>query len=412
MVTRSIALASVVSFFLVSSAAGINPCEVATLTEPEGADGFGASTGISGDWIVVGAGGEAPNSSGAAYFFRREEEEWIQQQRVRGSQIGDSSEAFGASVAIDGEWAVIGAPNLSFNPFGAGQAYVFRFDGLNWVEHAFLVPSISHTGDVFGQSVDIEGDVIVVGAPQVSVGQQDIGRVFVFRFDGSAWVEKAALSREPSTAAAELAWRSVAISGNRIVAGDRRDSSTVEDAGAVFVFAHDGNTWSQETKLVANDPGVNAWVGDVVAIEGTTVVTGARAAAYIFEFGPGVWQQKRKLTNDVSPFFDTNFGIFTAVSGGRAFVYGAPGVFVYETSGSLWRRTGTATSHSGTDHGHLSIDGNLLVSRTIVFNLLGGALCIPSVSEWGGIMLALLLVTVSTILLRLQCQQFGPQPSP
>jgi hypothetical protein len=402
MIARSSCLAGIVSCFLVSWVSAINPCEVATLARPEGASYFGRSTGISGDWIVVGAPGEGPDSSiGAGYFFRREGEEWIQHQRVQGSQLLFFNDGFGAAVAMDGEWAVIGAPH--WDPAGSafGQAYIYRFDGSNWFEHTFLAPSISNLNDGFGQSIDIEGDVIAVGAPGANTGGAPFGRVFVFRWNGTAWIEEAALSPEPLvTSGGEFAWRSVAISGNRIVAGDGSDSSAAEDAGAVYVFAYDGTSWSQEAKLVANDPGVNPKVGDVVAIDGTAIVTGANSAAYIFEFGPDGWRQERKLTNNLSPFFDTVFGRYTAMHQGSAFVYGAPGVFVFERTGSSWQRVAIATSSSGASFGHISIDGILLVSGRIIFNLLGGPLCIPALSAWSVGAFALLLATAATLLLR------------
>jgi FG-GAP repeat/Subtilase family len=396
MVSRSIGLVCFASCFLVSSAAAINPCEVATLAKPDGANGFGGSTGISGDWIVMGASSEGFNNSvGAAYFFRRQGDQWIQHQRVQGSEITFDSDKFGAAVAIDGEWAVISAPYGS--PAGPqnGHVYVYRFNGTDWVEHSILTSSIPSFGDAFGQSLDLEGGVIAAGAPGAASFD---GRVFVFRFDGTDWVEEAALSRVATGPEGNFAWASLAISGNRIVAGDLSDSTTVFEQGAVFVFSFDGNSWSQEAKLVANDP-ATVGLGDEVAIDGTLIVAGGSGVAYLFVFETGAWTQSTKLSTGLSSV-DQNFGKFVIAGKDLALVVGSPGVFVYEKTGTLWSRTAIATSSSGTSHGHLSADGDLFVSRTVIFNILGGPLCIPTLSEWGAIALFLLLASAAVVVLR------------
>ncbi|HWN95924.1 MAG TPA: FG-GAP repeat protein, partial [Methylomirabilota bacterium] len=152
-------------------------------------DRFGRSVAISGDTMVVGAfredssavgvnGDGNDNSStnfGAAYVFVRTGTNWIQQAYLKASNAG-SNDLFGWSVAISGDTVVVGADFESSNATGvngdqsdnsasgAGAAYVFVRDGTNWSQQAYLKASNTGAGDIFGFSVAISGETIVIGA--------------------------------------------------------------------------------------------------------------------------------------------------------------------------------------------------------------------------------------------------------
>jgi len=99
----------------------VQPCEMARLTPSDagtgGGEGFGWSVAVSGDWIVVGApydlldDPEGDYPTGAAYFFQREGNQWTEKKKVKGSQATAVDSLFWESVSIDGEWAVIGSPH-------------------------------------------------------------------------------------------------------------------------------------------------------------------------------------------------------------------------------------------------------------------------------------------------------------
>lgn len=93
--------------------------------------GAATSVAISGDWIVVGvpSDNQFAEGSGAAYVFRRSGASWVEHYKLKGLPIiGDD---MGYSVAIDGDWIVTGAPNFPSKPggnAGFGRAYVYRRD--------------------------------------------------------------------------------------------------------------------------------------------------------------------------------------------------------------------------------------------------------------------------------------------
>ena len=77
---------------------------------------------------------------------------------------GSQSDLFGSSVSISGGVGIIGARNDDANGYASGSAYIFVQDGLSWIEQAKLLASDGETYNYFGESVDVSGDVAIVGA--------------------------------------------------------------------------------------------------------------------------------------------------------------------------------------------------------------------------------------------------------
>ena len=161
---RRILVSAVISVLLLAAlAANVHAAEV-KITASDGAayDFFGESVAISGDYAVVGAAydGDHGASSGSAYIFKRNGTAWTQEAKISASD-GAAEDFFGWSVAISGDYAVVGA-------YGAGtwsgSAYIFKRDGTAWTEQAKITASDGAVDDNFGWSVAISGDYAVVGA--------------------------------------------------------------------------------------------------------------------------------------------------------------------------------------------------------------------------------------------------------
>ncbi len=132
-------------------------------------DRFGNSVSLSDDVIVVGAvfgesAGTISTNFGAAYVFRAAGGAWVEEARLEASNLS-ILDAFGTEVSVSGDVAVVGAPLRNSAGVDAGAAYVYTFDGVDWNETDILTASDAQAGDAFGTSVAIDGDVIVVGAP-------------------------------------------------------------------------------------------------------------------------------------------------------------------------------------------------------------------------------------------------------
>ncbi len=165
----------------------------ATLTAAGGVpnDHFGRSVAVSGDTVVVGSA-----SPGRAYVFVRPSAGWSGTRTQTATLVaagGAAGDGFGSSVSINGDTIVVGAPNSTVGlNAGQGQAYVFVKPITGWsgtrTQAATLVASGGAAGDGFGSSVAIDSDAILVGAPNSTVGlNAGQGLAFVFVKPVAGW---------------------------------------------------------------------------------------------------------------------------------------------------------------------------------------------------------------------------------
>lgn len=261
-----------------------------TAPEPDGATGddFGSSVAVSGDTVVVGARGIGVG--GAAYVFVRAGGAWPQQAKLTASDaaVGDN---FGASVAVSGDTAVVGArgDDVGFNR-DQGSVYVFARDGVLWSQEMNLAASDGADGDNFGSSVGASAETVVVGAVNDDVnGKGNQGSAYVFARAGGAWPQQAHLTAGDGAGGDEFG-RSAAVSGDTVVLGAQRHTTgNNAQQGSAYLFTRHGTTWPERTKLVASDGGAADLFGVSVAISRGTAVIGAgfhnvhRGAAYVWE---------------------------------------------------------------------------------------------------------------------------------
>ncbi len=167
----------------------------------DGSDQFGSSVAISGDVLVIGALLEdadtlaqndlaGANDSGAAYVFNFNGTTYqfaqkLKAQNTDGSPDIVTSDQFGRSVAIDGTRLVVGAELNDDTGSNSGSAYVYQFNGTQWVIEAKLAASNQGGDDRYGYSVDIAGDIVTIGARQEDSGGSNRGAVYAYDFGGT-----------------------------------------------------------------------------------------------------------------------------------------------------------------------------------------------------------------------------------
>jgi RHS repeat-associated protein len=207
-----------------------------TATDAAAGDGFGVSTSMSADGVMVGAAGDDDSGAdaGAAYFFKLENSVWQQQDKLIAAD-GAPGDGFGMSLAVSGSDAIVGAAGVDGRGADAGAAYIFKFDGLAWVQQSKLTAGDAQPGDAFGSSVAIDGTYAVVGAPGDDDSGQDAGAVYIFKFDGSAWMEIAKFTPEAAHDGDHFG-EAVAIDGANVFAGAAGDDDDGADSGAAYVF--------------------------------------------------------------------------------------------------------------------------------------------------------------------------------
>ena len=300
---------------------------ILTVSNGDFFNGFGRSAAISGNTIIIGAPFDSESGffSGAVYVFAYDGTTWNQEDKLTAS---DSSpvDGFGLSLAIENDIILVGTAR-------GGRAYVFRSDGSTWLEEEKLTATNDGSGTLerFGRSVAISGDTAVVGAPGDSDAGPDAGSAYVFKFDGSEWVQEAKLTASDAAASDEFGY-SVAVSGDTVVVGAPFSSYAEPNSGAAYVFNFDGSEWVQEEpKLTAVGAMPDDEFGYSVATNGTTLLVGApfsaiegisAGAAYVFKKVENAWHEENKLTTSDGSDGD-QFGLSTAIDG-KTLVVGSP----------------------------------------------------------------------------------------
>ena len=308
---------------------------------------LGSSVAISGDYAIVGA---PQDGSGSAYIFQKSGANWIQMQKIVASD-GDSDDNFGTSVAISGDYAVVGAVYDNENATGtgalgdAGSAYVFKRTGASWAQEQKIVASDRQMQDYFGSSVAISGDYVVVGAllqdynASTTAFQQDAGAAYIFKRTLTTWSQEQKIVASARIIGDNFG-SAVAISGDYVVVGapnedqDAAEINTLGDAGSAYVFFRTGTSWAQQQKIVASDRGTLDAFGWSVSISGDDLIIGAlnededvaginttanSGSAYIFTRTGTSWAQQQKIVASDRAAND-NFGNSVSISGGYAIV--------------------------------------------------------------------------------------------
>jgi hypothetical protein len=221
---------------------------------------------------------------------------WIQQAELTASD-GVAVDWFGNSVAVDGSTVVVGAPDhpwSSLSGTGPGAVYVFVESGGTWSQQAELTASDGAAHDFFGGSVALSSGTAVVGAPGRTVGSNvSQGAAYVFVQSGGTWSQQAELTASDGTAQ-DYFGGSVAVNGTTVVVGARCHPgldfcAESPGPGAAYVFVQSGGTWTQQAELTASDKAGGDEFGYSVAVSGSTVVVGAsdHPASGLGDFGPG-----------------------------------------------------------------------------------------------------------------------------
>lgn len=246
-------------------------------SDTAGDDRFGYAVDLDAGTLVVGArqDDDAGTSSGTAYVFVGSSGLWTQQAKLTASdaQAGD---LFGNSVAIDGDTILVGAPGEDGRANDTGAAYIFTRSSGTWTERAKLLPGSPSQGANFGWSVDLDGGTALIGEPDGAVNGEVIGSAYVFTGAGADWTQQARLAHTSGAVTPASQGVSVALDQDTAILGD--DLAAGEDGtiqGAAYVFSRSGGTWQEVATLTAPNPGFNDQFGQSVSVDGSMAAVGA-----------------------------------------------------------------------------------------------------------------------------------------
>lgn len=249
---------------------------ILTASDGQAGDGFGRSVAIDDDVALIGAPEvvvDGMSQAGAAYIYQYDEKkgEWFEQARLIDPEPQELG-LVGASVSINGDVALVGAYGTDLLQ---GSALVFRYNPDPPGEWRFETEILSDGvgQDWFGRSVSLAEGVAVIGAHRDNSTDKGngAGSAFIFRYDGVGWVEEQKIT---ASDAAPLDWFgfSVTISED----GQTIASGAIFDAfGSTYVFRLIDGIWQETAKLTASDGGPGDNFGGSVALSQDMLLVGA-----------------------------------------------------------------------------------------------------------------------------------------
>jgi len=195
-------------------------------------DTLGWSVSADGDTALIGAGADDDNGadSGSAYVFTRTGITWTQQQKLLASD-GAAGDYFSSSLALDTDMALIGASSDDDNGNWSGSAYTFLRVGTTWTQQQKLQPSDNAEGDSFGSAVSLDDTTALIGA----FNDDYTGSAYVFVYAGSTWTQQAKLVSSDG-AIGDWFGNSVAVNEDTALVGAPSDDDNGWESGSSYMF--------------------------------------------------------------------------------------------------------------------------------------------------------------------------------
>ncbi|HYX09365.1 MAG TPA: HYR domain-containing protein [Bacteroidales bacterium] len=275
-------------------------------SDGESNDYFGSSIDISGDYAIIGAYLDDPinapsfasREAGSAYIFHNNNGTWEEVQKIWALDA-TAHDKFGYSVAISGDYAVIGAyedreDTSGNNPlFRAGSAYLFHNEAGIWKQVKKLVPETRYSSSVFGQHVAISGNNAII----TTNGSTDRA-VYVFSNISGNWQQ----TQRIADAHINSFISSFTMEDSIFVLG--LASTSTHRGGSCSVYKNVSGTWTFQQEFSPEDPSGIGDFGYSVDLSGDYMIIGAPfyftpnnyGYAYIYQNISGTWMEKQRIT--------------------------------------------------------------------------------------------------------------------
>jgi len=242
---------------------GTSWIQQAILTASDGDENafFGYGAFMFEDYVIIGSPGKkvGPNSNqGSAYVFQRNGSTWTQQAILLAAD-GNAEDFFGTSVSMNGLYVVVGA---SYDQVGLntnqGSGYIFLRSGSTWAQQAHLIAADGQLNDHLGISVSIFGDYAVLGAEWAEImSNYHQGSVYLFSRTGSTWTQKLKLVA-PNGSANALFGFSVFLTSDYLIVGAYNAESTADCeatpvmTGLAYIYKNQNTIWTLHN--IVSDP--------------------------------------------------------------------------------------------------------------------------------------------------------------
>lgn len=329
---------------------------------------FGGAVAINGNWAVVGATGDdtcGPNS-GSAWVYQREGSRWELKQRLNPSECEEGA-FFGSAVALDGERIAVSAFRTFIGRAVSNHVYVFELEQGTWTQTARIASPDRDASGPFAAAVDLDGNRLLVTSAGDASGTGSNGKGFVFRRSNKRWdLESTLTSPLPLRSgtlgmSAALDGRWIAISGS---------TYSREQPGFVALYRRDGDAWTHHNSV----RGVQGFFIDVDLRDNWLLIGESRGgtqgsgSARLLRYGDGAWSVEATL-QPRSPYSAGAFGTRVALGEDVVLVSGFDEqleldfnvdqvVYIFESSDDGWRQRRVLDVGESAFGAAIALDGN------------------------------------------------------
>jgi hypothetical protein len=275
-----------------------------------------------------------------------------------------------------------------------------------------LLSTAPQVYSMFGIAVALsaDGSIMAVGASGWDGTYTNQGKVYIYDWNGSTWVERSQIV-SPTPAASEWFGEALTLSpdGTKLFVGARGYNSS---RGKVYIFEWNTNSWVNTGSIIAPDAGIADNFGTRCAISGDGTVLAISAygwdgttdnigAVYIYDWNGSSWVYRNTIASPYTLEAYAMFGSGLALSSdGSILAVGIEkyddtynsqgGVYIFEWDGSTWSQSALITASDATNNVYfgsscaLSPDGNYLYVGASGANSNHGALYIfqKSIDTW------------------------------
>lgn len=268
---------------------------------------------------------------------------------VDGNNVGVAGygHSFGQHIAVDGN-------QMAVSSTGSREIYIYEYDGQDWSFVSFFQVYEQPLGEnEYISSLSMSGSRIAIGNKYDSENGEESGAVYVFELQNTDWVQVVKLTASDAAEEA-LFGTSVALSGDRLLVGSNYDDGAGLASGAVYYFSGQNNQWTEQQKFVAADTNSIDEFGFSLSVDGNLAVIGApgynyngsqTGAAYIFEYSGGSYVQRHRLLGQASAvnsrfgtsvWIDTDQVIVGAAKGYNDLAIQTGSAYIFKYNGSNW----------------------------------------------------------------------------
>ena len=252
--------------------------------------GFGSAIDADQDLVVIGA----PlldleiRDEGGAFIYRRVGTSFTLEASLVAPDAFEN-DRFGFAVAVSGDRVVVGAPRDDDAGIDGGAAWVFELVDGTWTATSKIVRTERDWYAGFGSAVDIDGDLLAIGAPRDDLGGLDDGAVRTYqRLDETTWALEAAIVGDDDGSWGREVGDAVSLDGERLVIGAPADPRMGSNAGAAFTWIRENGSWRPESQIRSEEVTGLALLGAAVGASDGRVLIGVPVTSAFGQYAGGV----------------------------------------------------------------------------------------------------------------------------